>query len=177
MSYHTLPPSSWFPAEVWSFLSLASVDTTGCYLHGSAAPDQTELYLIHGVHRAAAHTKGGKITWPHLKQSETVPRQTHTCWHPVLPNQSSIFSLLLWEIHVFRATEANILTWPSSSFFYLKYNLPFIKCTCLHMCISVLEARSIYAMLLLLTICSLQIWRRQPGFYQRNFVYVKEDIF
>lgn len=57
-SHHTQPPSHCFPAEVWSFPSLASVDTKGCYLHSSAAPDQTHLYLIHGVHRSSAHTKG-----------------------------------------------------------------------------------------------------------------------
>lgn len=65
--------------------------------------------------------------------------------------------------------------WPSSSFFYFKYNLHLLSAlVSLHMCLPVLETRSIYAMLLLLTISTLQIWRRQPGFYQWSFINVQE---
>lgn len=141
-SYHTLPPShnsllksDCFPP--WPQLTPRAVERQCCPRSDRALPDSC------CSQSSCSHKGEAKVTWLHLKQSETVPRQTHTCWHPALPTQSRTSSLLLWEIPVFKATAANILTlWPSSSFFYLKYNLHLLSA--------------------LVSICAHQFWKQDP---------------
>lgn len=125
-----------------------------------------------------SHKGEAKGTWPRLKQPETVPRQTHTCWHPALPTHSSTFSLLsVTENSCFQSYSSkhfDLLTF-LLLFFCLKYNLHLLSA--------------------LISICAYQFWKEDPfmlccsssqfvhykfgdnsqeGFHQGSFLYVKE---
>lgn len=109
----------------------------------------TELLLTQrGV---KSHSASLKEIWNHAKTNP------HMCWHPALPNQSSTFGLLPVRgnscFQSYSSKHSDLLTF--LLLFLCKIQPPFIKYACLRMYIPVLETRSIYAMLLLLTICTL----------------------
>lgn len=62
-SYHTLPPSHWFPAEVWTLPPPASIDIKGCYLQGSAAPGLRDIYHSWCSQSFHAHKGEAIVTW------------------------------------------------------------------------------------------------------------------
>lgn len=79
------------------------------------------------------HKGEAKVTWTHLKQSETGPRQTHSCWHPALPTQSSTFSFFSVMgnscFQSYSSKHSDLLAFLLLLLF--KIQPPFIKCTCL----------------------------------------------